>query len=1078
MTTSVFDTSSNLTGEEVEKALDSLSISHPSYGKALSSFIRHCYPRHDFKNARKRVEEYLRHLEKSPDLSLQDVQLVQQSQMLFPVDSAFYSEVVVGLKRRFLAQIRRTPHDHHRTFSKKLESLIAMRLFREAGSLLQDRFNPQGAKVARHFRHLKEVQRSLGTHWLLADCASENELRPFASSHVLYRGRFCALQDLPEDVHVIQFFFHTNFFRPDAKARFGVFERHNDFARTLLTSLIDRQYIALLPRHQFNSFGVAASTAYPALSHHTIGGHKHHWHYKESAFPGYFMLDPGGFSGWSSLAAPSPTVVKTITQKSSREAMEFTKAMQASRVAENASKYTQPKQARLPKFKGRYVFLPMQVVNDQTGNLAYVDGVTLARTLIEHYAGSGTKVVIKRHPLCKDPQVARFLKEATRNHHVIVSEASIHDLIAGAQCVFVVNSGVGLEALLHGKPVVCTGASEYALAATTAKSVDELKSILESGVLADRTTSDRFIDYLFNDYFIEFGNKDKIRERVNDMIEKMEMSQGNKVSDTLTRNPIDFFCPGRLDLVVKYLFAQAFLNRRKDEIHYRNMRQLYATHILYRRRGSEDDKTSVQDYLKAFENLLTSMSKSGYNPAHPIPVVSGIDSICNGAHRIAAAAALGLPVTTLPEASSYAPSWGYTWFTDCHFPQQSLDLILRTYIGLKKKNLAIFCFWPASEAFWPNYRTELEEHGEIVVWRTLSLRSGEFAELIRDIYAFNTPGRTSPLIEEKVRMLQNLASHLAVAVVEFHPCVENPSQRARELKDRLRTMTARAVSPELYASVHASESEAELLHISNLVFSTTYLDHLKLRSPVQGVSQKFDQYLQELVHALEVRGIPLADACVVGSASLELFGLRAADDLDIIIREEWRNERFQGTQTSFPISENVDVVRRGFHRKNAQGVLYTDEDIIGNPDLHYHVRGIKFASLGVVRDRKIASHRDKDLYAVMLIDGLLNSCRGYPSGNINFNGQMLNVLSVSRTNPVISRMMKESKKYKSGKPRGKTSFTKRLVIACEKRLVKAFVGEKKYRKYCQSPDAFFADSRSRYMQKYGEFIHNPLPRTR
>jgi len=42
-----------------------------------------------------------------------------------------------------------------------------------------------------------------------------------------------------------------------------------------------------------------------------------------------------------------------------------------------------------------------------------------------------------------------------------MSDASVHDLISGANAVFTVNSGVGLEALLHGRPVVVTGECDY-----------------------------------------------------------------------------------------------------------------------------------------------------------------------------------------------------------------------------------------------------------------------------------------------------------------------------------------------------------------------------------------------------------------------------------------------------------------------------------------------------------------------------------------------------------------------------------------------------------------------------------------
>ncbi|MCZ6839717.1 MAG: hypothetical protein O7G13_10620 [Alphaproteobacteria bacterium] len=67
--------------------------------------------------------------------------------------------------------------------------------------------------------------------------------------------------------------------------------------------------------------------------------------------------------------------------------------------------------------------------------------------------------MFKAHPT--NAASARPLQEATRGHDVYWSTASVHDLIAHSDAVYVINSGVGLEAILHNKPVVTFGQVEY-----------------------------------------------------------------------------------------------------------------------------------------------------------------------------------------------------------------------------------------------------------------------------------------------------------------------------------------------------------------------------------------------------------------------------------------------------------------------------------------------------------------------------------------------------------------------------------------------------------------------------------------
>ncbi|RJJ95293.1 capsular biosynthesis protein, partial [Escherichia coli] len=88
---------------------------------------------------------------------------------------------------------------------------------------------------------------------------------------------------------------------------------------------------------------------------------------------------------------------------------------------------------------------------------------------------TSTKVVVKRHPYCNSIEVEKLINELEKEGKIIVSDSSVHHLIKTSKAVITVNSGVGLETVIHNKPVIITGKSDYYYAATAiAKNGQEL----------------------------------------------------------------------------------------------------------------------------------------------------------------------------------------------------------------------------------------------------------------------------------------------------------------------------------------------------------------------------------------------------------------------------------------------------------------------------------------------------------------------------------------------------------------------------------------------------------------------------
>ncbi|MBP0444987.1 hypothetical protein J8J14_09345 [Roseomonas sp. SSH11] len=189
------------------------------------------------------------------------------------------------------------------------------------------------------------------------------------------------------------------------------------------------------------------------------------WNYAQAALPHMLIFDRLGYAGWSSLAQLERREVLAVDQST---ADAFHTGTILPFLAEGRSKYRQ--ENGLAVEGEGFVFVPLQLPNDSVIALKSFDSPYLEgmHRMVVALAAAGIPVMLKRHPHCTDPAVARLIDVlvAAWPGLVAVSRASIHLLIRRARAVMTLNSGVGFEALLHGKPVIAAGKAEYQVAAT------------------------------------------------------------------------------------------------------------------------------------------------------------------------------------------------------------------------------------------------------------------------------------------------------------------------------------------------------------------------------------------------------------------------------------------------------------------------------------------------------------------------------------------------------------------------------------------------------------------------------------
>jgi len=256
------------------------------------------------------------------------------------------------------------------------------------------------------------------------------------------------------------------------------------------------------------------------LSWHTCGSVAGMRHLKESPFAGFFYFDRAGYSGWAALATLSEAQIERVIEViPDVQAEAYFQALVTRFITARKSKYTQTQVSCVP-LPPRYVFIPMQLLDDHVAQLTDWDIFDLIRTVLQLLDGTDVSLVVKRHPKCMHWRVDAFLAELAAHSRVLLVDAPIHDLIEGSIAVCTINSGVGAEALLLCKPVFTASPTDYAFLTHDLRAVQsgaEFMVLCEGEV--NRRQYAKFMTYYCRDYLVDAANPAVIKQRVDQWLD-------------------------------------------------------------------------------------------------------------------------------------------------------------------------------------------------------------------------------------------------------------------------------------------------------------------------------------------------------------------------------------------------------------------------------------------------------------------------------------------------------------------------------------------------------------------------------
>lgn len=429
--------------------------------------------------------------------------------------------------------------------------------------------------------------------------------------------------------------------------------------------------------------------------------------------------------------------------------------------------------------------------------------------------------------------------------------------------------------------------------------------------------------------------------------------------------------PQRLDLVVKASYFQALLSKRGLP----QARAAYLRHIQLRTGGQEpadyQGKPSPKQELAHFElasrALLTSMQTKGFDPAHAVPLGNGSRPL-NGAHRIACAAALHLDIAVKREPAD-AGTWDMAWFIRQGYSKREQMQILFDLVRLSPDRCSVFVLWSPVLDAWDDMVDKIAGEGYAVAgfvdlaWP--EAQRAAFESLVFDIYSHGITDFIGGFghIERKLQFLRPKPCFLRVGVCMFNAAAGAAWGGITGLKSAIRQRHASLAPVDHFVTCHFGDTPAESQHMARTLLCPENLDAVAAR-PVNQPRQVFLGWLNAYAQTLAQLGIRSEDCCIVGSAALEVQGIRLATDIDFTTREAIRAARFTPGVTRF--DTGIDLVTQGYHR-SSNAVAISDDHLIDEPGAHVYFRGFKITALSLIRDRKEFSRRPKDLLDVELM---------------------------------------------------------------------------------------------------------------
>ena len=404
-----------------------------------------------------------------------------------------------------------------------------------------------------------------------------------------------------------------------------------------------------------------------------------------------------------------------------------------------------------------------------------------------------------------------------------------------------------------------------------------------------------------------------------------------KPSSLLTWNRLD------IGMRILYLELEKRLPALADQIYYQDLRAQSLGALT-------DPDNAAKDSFVVFKDVFSKVSEDvlarGFDAGTSIIPLSRSGSLLNGGHRVSSAVFHGKDVaiiqTDLPQIVC-----DYEYFWDRGVSKEAIEHAVTKFVSLADNTFVAF-LWPSGIN---NYSDVDKLFDRVVYKKQLKLSEKGKLNLLSECYRHMDWVGTekSGFLGLKEKFVECFPNSSPATMVVF----QSPGglEEVRELKQKIRSINGIG-----FSSIHVTDNAEETLRLVQLLCNENgahFLNHAPL------AAEKNLERIQEIRDAAISCSMSLDDFVVDGSWVLELYGLRRANDVDILsISTSTEAEACFGYE-----SRETETV---FHGKTAT-------EIVLDPSNFFWWRGVKFVSFQQLRAMKISRSEPKDLVDIKMM---------------------------------------------------------------------------------------------------------------
>lgn len=406
-------------------------------------------------------------------------------------------------------------------------------------------------------------------------------------------------------------------------------------------------------------------------------------------------------------------------------------------------------------------------------------------------------------------------------------------------------------------------------------------------------------------------------------------------------SPFSLLTPERLDLMARYVLIRQ-LDQQVGigwgiEV-YRNLLHSWNKNFI----DGDGRKTSFFDYLKNLMILMDSIRDNGFDARYgAIPYTER--TIVDGAHRLAVCLYYNKNVCAVPVAGEPHVQDAATLLR-IGMNSVVVENLVHEYIKLDKSCRVAVLFPYVKEASPRSFKV-INERVKVIHYKDLYLSDKGKKNLIALLYGHENwwdDCHFQRFIDLRFR------ANEPVRLVYIRPAV---GQDLRQVKESVRDLYGAE-----NGAIHINDTHDESVWIADASLNPNGLHHLNFSTPP---SPHFFDKIESYKKSLNAKPHLADKVCIDSSAVMDLYGLRAARDIDYISAVN---------ELIVPDSDEI-----GCHNTEYQDFLFPVDEMIVNPNHYFSYKGIKFMSLSRVYEFKKWRAAKKDIKDITLIKDVSES---------------------------------------------------------------------------------------------------------